>query len=62
MALVEINEKSAAGRKELERLRVLPFAKIIEKDPSPYGKEFVEKIRRSEKQPGVKIDLDNLWK
>ena len=31
MALVEINEKSAAGRKELEHLKSQPFAKIIEK-------------------------------
>ncbi len=29
---------------------------------SPYSKEFVKKIRRSEKQPGVKVDLENLWK
>ena len=34
----------------------------IEDSESPYNREFVKKIRKSEKQPGVKIDLDNLWK
>lgn len=41
---------------------ILAGAKVEEKSDSPYNKEFVEKIRRSEKQPGVKVDLDNLWK
>lgn len=34
----------------------------IEDSESPYNREFVKKIRKSEKQPGVKVDLDNLWK
>ena len=29
---------------------------------SPYNPEFVEKIRKAEKQPSVKVDIDNLWK
>ena len=41
---------------------ILAGARIEEKEISPYNKEFVKKIRRSEKQPGIKIDLDNLWK
>ncbi len=41
---------------------ILAGATVEEKEASPYNKEFVKKIRRSEKQPGVKIDLDNLWK
>ncbi len=41
---------------------ILAGAEVEEKQASPYNKEFVQKIRRSEKQPGVKIDLDNLWK
>lgn len=41
---------------------ILAGATVEENKPSPYNKEFVKKIRRSEKQPGVKVDLDNLWK
>jgi hypothetical protein len=41
---------------------ILAGAEVEEKSDSPYNKEFVKKIRRSEKQPGVKVDLDNLWK
>jgi hypothetical protein len=33
---------------------------VIEK--SPYDPEFVAKIRRAEKQPSIKVDIDNLWK
>jgi hypothetical protein len=33
---------------------------LIEK--SPYDPEFVAKIRRAEKQPSIKVDIDNLWK
>ena len=29
---------------------------------SPYDQEFVAKIRRAEKQPSVKVDINNLWK
>jgi hypothetical protein len=29
---------------------------------SPYDPEFVAKIRRSEKQLSVKVDLEDLWK
>jgi hypothetical protein len=42
---------------------ILAGAKVEdEKQASPYNKEFVKKIRKSEKQPGVKMDLENLWK
>jgi hypothetical protein len=30
-------------------------------EKSPYDPEFVAKIRRAEKQPSVKVDIDNLW-
>ena len=36
--------------------------KEIEIAESPYNQEFVAKIRRAEKQPSVKVDIDNLWK
>ena len=41
---------------------ILAGAKIVEKEESPYNKEFVAKIRKSEKQEGVKINVDELWK
>jgi hypothetical protein len=33
---------------------------IIEK--STYDPEFVAKIKRAEKQPSTKVDIDRLWK
>ena len=41
---------------------VVAGAEIEEKEVSPYNQEFVRKIRRSEKQPGVKVNIDDLWK
>ena len=37
-------------------------SKGVSVEESPYDPEFVAKIRRAEKQPSVKVDIDNLWK
>ena len=37
-------------------------SKGISIEESPYDPEFVAKIRRAEKQPSIKVDIDNLWK
>ena len=37
-------------------------SKGLSVEESPYNPEFVAKIRRAEKQPSVKVDIDNLWK
>ena len=36
-------------------------SKGIDVEKSPYNPEFVAKIRRAEKQPSVKVDIDSLW-
>jgi len=36
-------------------------SKGVSVEKSPYNPEFVEKIRRAEQQPSVKVDIDNLW-
>jgi hypothetical protein len=44
------------------KLKEFFTSKEVEVEKSPYNPEFVAKIRRAEKQPSVKVDIDNLWK
>ena len=37
-------------------------SKGVAVEESPYNPEFVAKIKRAEKQPSIKVDIDNLWK
>jgi hypothetical protein len=37
-------------------------SKGVEVEKTSYNPEFVAKIRKAEKQPSVKVDIDNLWK
>ncbi|MDR0832973.1 MAG: hypothetical protein LBN93_02125 [Candidatus Symbiothrix sp.] len=64
-------EKNARGREVITYIdlskygeMLVPFFKkiIVKKEDKPYNPEFVAKIRRSEKQESVALDLDNLWK
>ena len=48
-------------RKYGEELKGFFLSKGISVEKSPYDPEFVAKIRRAEKQPSVKVDIDNLW-
>jgi hypothetical protein len=59
MALVEINEKSAAGRKELEHLKSQPYAKIIENtDPNSETRKAIADARAGK---GIKCEsLDDM--
>lgn len=61
MALIEIDEKSVAGRKELERLKSQPFAKIIEKNhPNSETRKAIEEARAGK---GVKCEsLEDMLK
>jgi hypothetical protein len=45
-----------------EKLKDFFSAEGISVEESLYDPEFVAKIRRAEKQPSVKVDIDNLWK
>ncbi|PTN07797.1 DUF2683 family protein [Mangrovibacterium marinum] len=62
MTTVIINDKSAKGKRLIEFLKTLDYVTFETAQDSPYCKEFVRKIRKSEKQTGEKVDLDNLWK
>jgi len=37
------------------------ISKGVSVNESPYKPDFVAKIKRAEKQPSVKMDIDNLW-
>ena len=45
-----------------EDLKDFFISKGVSVEKSPYNPEFVAKIKRAEKQPSVKVDVDNLWK
>ena len=63
MATITLNyDTENAVVKSILDAAILAGAKIVEKEESPYNKEFVAKIRKSEKQEGVKINVDELWK
>ena len=64
-------ERNASGIPHYARIDLLKYgaelkdffaSKEIELEKSPYNQEFVAKIRRAEKQPSVRVDIDNLWK
>lgn len=60
MALtIKIDPRSKAAKLLVEYLRTLSFVKIEEK----YDPEFVEKIKRAEKEDGeVMESAEDLWK
>lgn len=60
MALtIKIDTRSKAAKLLVEYLRTLSFVKIEEK----YDPEFVEKIKRAEKEDGeVMESAEDLWK
>ena len=63
MATITLNYdiKNAVIKSILETA-ILAGAKVVEREDSPYNKQFVAKIRKSEKQQGIKVSLDELWK
>jgi len=63
MATITLNYdiKNAVVKSILETA-ILAGTKVVEREDSPYNKQFVAKIRKSEKQQGIKVSLDELWK
>jgi hypothetical protein len=59
MVVVEIDEKSPQAQKVLDLLGTFPFVKKIEENN--YSKDFIKKIKKSEKQKRFKVDANNLW-
>jgi histone H3/H4 len=62
MGLLEINKKTAAGRKELERLKVLPFAKIVKNKSvkSDFYNRFSQSVK--EMKEGKTKPIEQLFK
>ncbi|MGD9930051.1 MAG: DUF2683 family protein [Mangrovibacterium sp.] len=60
IVIIDDSTKSGAGKSQNTPSHTRE--EILKADESPYNREFVKKIKRSLKQPGVKIDLDDLWK
>ena len=60
---LEYDARSSVATKALDFLLTLGVFKVrVASEKSPYNKEFVDKIKRSEKSKGVKINTENLWK
>lgn len=60
-----IDTQSKEAKRLVDYLKTISYVKVIEesqKDSSKYDPDFVEKINEREKQPSVKLDVDNLWK
>ena len=63
---VQINKKTKSGKAIFDLLTEMSkegkAVKVIEnEDKSPYNPEFVEKIRRAEKQKGTIVNPDDVW-
>jgi hypothetical protein len=60
---LDYNTRNSLAVKTLDYILSLGvFATKDISEKSPYNKEFVDKIKRSEKSKGVKIKTEDLWK
>lgn len=65
MTTVIIDTQSKEAKRLVDYLKTISYVKVIEeskKDASKYDPDFIDKIKKREKQASVKLDLDNLWK
>jgi len=65
MTTVIIDTQSKEAKRLVDYLKTISYVKVIEdrqEDNPKYDPDFVEKIKRREKQAAVKLDVDNLWK
>jgi hypothetical protein len=60
---LEYDARSSLAVKALDfLLSIGVFKQKVISEKSPYSKEFVDKIKRSENSKGVKIKTEDLWK
>lgn len=65
MTTVIIDTQSKEAKRLVDYLKTVSYVKVIEeskKNVSKYNPDFVDKIKKRDKQASVKLDLDNLWK
>ncbi|MGK6350413.1 DUF2683 family protein [Parapedobacter sp. DT-150] len=68
MAIItlKVNERTKGGRAFMELVKTLPFITVEDttpptQEPRSYNPEFVAKVRRAEKQKGVKVENVEEW-
>lgn len=58
---IKIDTRTKAAQKLLEYLETLSFVKV-EEEKSTYNPEFVEKIKRAEREDGgIEVSSENVW-
>jgi uncharacterized protein YlbG (UPF0298 family) len=65
MTTVIIDTQSKEAKRLVDYLKTISYVKVIEesqKDALKYDPDFVDKIKKREKQASVILDVDNLWK
>jgi hypothetical protein len=65
MATIIIDTRTNEAKRLVEYLKTIKYVKVLDSNKEMtenFDPDFVEKIKEREKQPTVKLDLDNLWK
>jgi hypothetical protein len=62
MTTIIIKKDNKQSRAIIEMLKAFSFVEVHEDEKSPYNPEFVEKIKRAEKEKGkVMTNAKDLW-
>ena len=62
MTTIVIKKDTKQSRAIIEMLKAFSFVEVREDEKSPYNPEFVEKIKRAEKEKGkVMTNAKDLW-
>jgi hypothetical protein len=65
MTTVIIDTRSKEAKRLVDYLKTIRYVRVVEnsnEDSPNYNPDFVDKIKKREKQASVKPDVDNLWK
>jgi hypothetical protein len=65
MATIIIDTKTNEAKRLVEYLKTIKYVKVLDSNQEMtenLDPDFVEKIKKREKQLAVKLDLDKLWK
>jgi hypothetical protein len=66
MTTVIIDTRSKEAKRLVDYLKTVKYVKVIDDNVNEgeenYNPDFVEMIKKREKQKSVKLDINNLWK
>ena len=65
MSKIIIDTRTNETKHLVEYLKTMKYVKVADSNQElteSFERDFVDKIREREKQPTVKLDLDDLWK